>query len=114
MDEIEEYIESEKAFVRERITQLRINANISEYQMSLELGQNKSYVQSISSGKAMPSMVGLFNICDYFGITPSEFFNADIKTPDILHKVQKSAESLSHKDLELLLILIERLKNPEV
>lgn len=28
-------------FIRERITQLRMQKNVSEYQMSMELGQNK-------------------------------------------------------------------------
>ena len=43
-------------FIRERITELRIQKNISEYKMSLDLGHSKSYIQSISSGKALPSM----------------------------------------------------------
>ena len=65
-------------FVRNRITQLRLENNISEYKLSLELGQNKGYIQSISSGRALPSMSVFFNICDYFNITPSEFFNENI------------------------------------
>ena len=43
-------------FIRDRISQLRTNQGISEYKMSLDLGHSKSYVQSISSGKALPSM----------------------------------------------------------
>lgn len=39
MDEIEINIENGKNFICNRITELRIKANISEYQMSLELGQ---------------------------------------------------------------------------
>lgn len=41
MDEIEKNIEYGKEFVRHRITELRLKTGISEYQMSLELGQNK-------------------------------------------------------------------------
>ena len=40
----------EKKFIGDRITELRIKKNVSEYQMSLDLGKNKSYIQSISSG----------------------------------------------------------------
>ena len=40
----------DEKFVRDRITELRIKADISEYQLSLELGHSKSYIQSISSG----------------------------------------------------------------
>ena len=42
-------------FIRKRITQLRIQKNVSEYKMSFDLGHSKSYIQSISSGKALPS-----------------------------------------------------------
>ena len=53
------------AFIAERITELRLERNVSEYQMSLELGQSKGYVQGITSGKCLPSAKQLFNIADY-------------------------------------------------
>lgn len=46
----------EENFIRERLTQLRMKRNVSEYKMSLDLGHSKSYIQSIVSGRAMPSM----------------------------------------------------------
>ena len=61
-------------FIRERITELRIQRGISEHKMSLELGKSGSYIRSITSGIAMPSVRELFNIIDYFDITASEFF----------------------------------------
>lgn len=39
-------------FIRERITRLRLERNLSEYQLSYELGQSKGYIQSITSGRA--------------------------------------------------------------
>lgn len=62
-------------FIRERITELRFARNVSEYQMSAELGKSSGYVQAITSGRTMPSMEQLFNIIDYFDMTPSEFFD---------------------------------------
>lgn len=55
----------DESYIAKRITQLRMARNISEYQMSLELGHSKSYIQSITSGKSMPSTQELFNIADY-------------------------------------------------
>ena len=52
------------SYIAKRITELRLARNVSEYQMSLELGQSKSYVQSITSGKNLPSVHHLFNIAD--------------------------------------------------
>lgn len=37
-------------YVRNRITQLRLQNNISEYQMSYDLGHSRSYINNITSG----------------------------------------------------------------
>lgn len=60
-------------FIGKRITELRLMRNVSEYQMSLELGQSKSYVQGITSGKSLPSIKQLYNIADYFNMSLAEF-----------------------------------------
>ena len=69
------------SFIRNRITQLRIQKNISEYKMSLDMGHSGSYINSIASGKAMPSMGEFLYMCEYFGITPAEFFDENIPAP---------------------------------
>ena len=61
-------------FIRKRITQLRHRLHVSEHKMSLDLGKSGSYVRSISICKAMPSMHEFLRICEYFHITPQEFF----------------------------------------
>ena len=43
-------------YVRNRITQLRIQKGVSEYQMSYDLGHSRGYVYNISSGKALPPL----------------------------------------------------------
>ncbi|MBD5549777.1 MAG: helix-turn-helix transcriptional regulator [Lachnospiraceae bacterium] len=68
-------------FVQERITELRLAREISEYRLSKDLGFSKGYIQSISSGKTFPSITALYEICDYFKITPKEFFD-DGSAPD--------------------------------
>ena len=45
----------DEEFIRNRITELRLKKGISEYQLSLELGQNRGYIQAISSGRALPA-----------------------------------------------------------
>ena len=100
-----------ETFIRERITELRIQKNISEYKMSLDLGHSKSYIQSISSGKALPSMSEFLYICEYLGITPKEFFvffNSEVLK---LHQLFISAKELPNEDLDALIYLANRLKN---
>ena len=61
-------------FIVDRITQLRVERNISEYELSYALGFSKSYVNMISREKNLPSMNAFLAICDYFQITPAQFF----------------------------------------
>lgn len=108
MDEIESNIENGKEFIRNRITELRLKANVSEMQMSYELGKSRSYIQEISAGKSMPSMAGFLNICDYFGISPLEFFDPEMKAPDKINAVTNKLKKLSEADLELFDKLLTR------
>ena len=64
-------------YIGERITELRLKMEVSEYQMSYDLGHNKNYIRAITSGRSLPSVTGLFDIIDYFGLTPSEIFDTD-------------------------------------
>ena len=95
--------------VRERITQLRLQKGVSEYKMSYELGHCKGYINNISSGKALPSLSEFFAICDYFGITPLEFFDTDIKNPAQSSIIKQKLEKLAPEDFSLIAELIDRL-----
>jgi len=70
-----------EAFVRSRITELRLRKNVSEHRMSLDLDKSGSYIRGISSGAALPSVKELFKIIEYFDTTPSAFF-APLNTSD--------------------------------
>ena len=96
-------------FVRERITQLRLQKGVSEYKMSYDLGHSRGYINNISSGKTLPSMAEFFAICDYFGITPGEFFNENISHPTLCQSVLSGLDQLDEEDLRLTLAIIKRL-----
>lgn len=96
-------------FVRERITQLRIAKDVSEYQMSYDLGHSRGYINNISSGKSMPSLTEFFSICDYFGITPQEFFDAEHKDPALTGKAIDEIKRLDDEDTLMILTLINRI-----
>lgn len=99
----------DETFIAERITELRLARNISEYQMSLELGQSKGYVQGITSKKCLPSVKQLFNIADYFCLTVSEFFDdGKHDSPAVLEAIQ-ALRQLNDTDVKLLLELIHRM-----
>ncbi|WP_417029721.1 helix-turn-helix domain-containing protein, partial [Cloacibacillus evryensis] len=95
-------------FIRKRITELRIKKGVSEYKMSLDLGHSRSYMQSIVSGRSLPSMAEFLYICKYLGVTPSDFFDEEIDNPALIKKALEGISRLSERDLSLLLSLIER------
>ena len=99
----------DKLFVRNRISELCAKKHVSKYKMSLDLGHSKSYIQSISSGKALPSFSEFLCLCDYLGVTPKEFFDADIKEPQLVCKLKEMAKDLAEDDLVTLITLAERL-----
>lgn len=96
-------------FVRDRITQLRLQKGVSEYKMSYDLGHSRGYINNISSGKSLPSMTEFFAICEYFDITPIEFFNASVADPLVMRNTVQGLEQLNAEDLELIQKTVERL-----
>ncbi len=96
-------------FVRDRITQLRLQKGVSEYKMSYDLGHSRGYINNISSGKTLPSMTEFFAICDYFSITPIEFFDVQNHNPGLSKSVLEAIGQLSEDDLALTLANVKRL-----
>lgn len=97
-------------FVRERITQLRLRKGVSEYQMSYDLGHSRGYIYNISSGKALPPLKEFFAICDYFDITPQQFFDVATSNPELVQKAIDGMKQLDEDDLLMLLGIINRLR----
>ena len=97
-------------FVRDRITQLRLKKGISEYQMSYDLGHSRGYIYNISSGKALPPLKEFFSICEYFGLTPQQFFDESTQSPDLIQKAIEEMKKLNDDDLNMVLSLIKRLQ----
>ena len=96
-------------FIRERITQLRVQKDVSEYKMSYDLGHSRGYINNISSGKTLPSMTEFFAICDYFEISPAEIFDAKTANPKLSRSVLELLEQLDEGDMELMVANMKRL-----
>ena len=95
-----------EAFVRNRITELREQKGVSEHRMSLELGKS-SYIRSITNGISMPSLRELFNIMEYFDLTPTLFF-APMDDPDSLRGIiGKKLLALPDEDLEKVVVFLD-------
>lgn len=77
--------------------------------MSIDLGHSKGYIQSISSGRALPSMNEFLYICDYFGITPFEFFDEKEENILMIKELFNETSNMDKDDLSLLTAIAKRL-----
>lgn len=82
-----------------RLTALRMKRNVSAREMSLSLGQNVGYINNIESGKALPSMTVFFYICDYFKISPMDFFNTESANPESIQRIVGYLKKLNDSKL---------------
>ena len=96
-------------YIRDRISELRLKKGVSEYKMSMDLGHSKSYIQSISSGKALPSMGEFLYICEYLGVTPAEFFDNSVREPTLANMLYNLAKDMSEQDIVALISIAQRL-----
>ena len=69
-----ENVERYEKMTQERIAALCLSRSVSERKVSNDLGHSDGYLNSITRGRALPAMREFFLICDYFSITPKEFF----------------------------------------
>ncbi|MCR5612922.1 helix-turn-helix transcriptional regulator [Treponema sp.] len=69
----------DESFFADRLRLLRNERNISAREMSLELGQNESYINKIETGQRSIPMSAFFKICDFLNISPADFFDEKIR-----------------------------------
>ena len=94
----------------ERLSQLRINKGVSARDMSLSIGQSQNYITSIESGRNLPSMTVFFYICEYLGITPKQFFDAELTDPLGTSELENAAKGIAKDDMDHLIAIVKKIK----
>lgn len=92
-----------------RLSTLRTKLGVSARDMSLTIGQNPGYINNIENGKSLPSLTGIIYICEYLGITPSEFFDFDSPNPARLNKINEYLKKLNDEQLDTIENLVKNL-----
>lgn len=100
----------ETDFIRTRITELRLQKDVSEHRMSMDLGHARSYIHGIVSGKVLPSMTEFLSICDYLGVSPSQFFNSEESITVEMAAIIKECSRLTREEQQLILTLLKKMK----
>ena len=99
----------QKVFI-DRLVKLRMNKGVSARDMSLSIGQSEGYINNIENGVNFPSMTVFFYICDYFGITPMEFFDIDSNNPVKSKELLEATKNLSNDKLEHLVAIAKSIE----
>jgi len=96
-------------FFPERLANLRTKKDVSARDMSLSLGQSENYINMIENKKSFPSMAIFFVICEYFHITPQEFFEIGNDNPEKLNDVILDLKKLDDNSLTHIAEVIKEL-----
>ena len=94
-----------------RLVELRMQKGVSARDMSLSMGQNPGYINNIESGKSLPSLTGIIYICEFLGVTPSEFFDFNSTSPTKLNEIIKDLKRLDERQLNAISVLAKDLAN---
>ncbi|MDR0916437.1 MAG: helix-turn-helix domain-containing protein [Oscillospiraceae bacterium] len=93
-----------------RLAQLRIQKGVSARDMSLSIGQGQAYINNIENRKMLPSIKGLFYICEYLGITPKDFFDVETANPEVLNGLISDLKTLSAEQLSNVAAIVKDIK----
>lgn len=103
-------IEEFNEFLSKRIAQLRMAKGISARDMSLTLGQGAGYINSIENRNSLPSMHVFYYICDFFKISPRDFFDVDSGNPKILNEISEDMKALTPEQISNIAGIVKDLK----
>lgn len=79
--------------------------------MSLSIGQSAGYINSLENKNIFPSMQVFFYICEFLGVTPSDFFDAGNSHPsdiaELIHDINE-LDNETRAGLKLIIMAVKR------
>lgn len=91
-----------KNIIAERVATLRTDKGVSAREMSLSLGMAENYINNVENGRAVPSMEVFGYICEYLGVSYSDFFNEEKANPILQNKLLKATTGLQNTQIDNL------------
>lgn len=95
----------------QRLIKLRMEKGVSARDMSLSIGQSAGYINAIENKTGFPSMQVFFYICEYLGVTPSEFFDDLNSHPAEYKEIFEDLNALDPDSLQNVKAIIKGLKH---
>lgn len=94
----------------QRLAKLRMEKGVSARDMSLSIGQNAGYINALENRNGFPSMQVFFYICEYLGVTPSEFFDDGNSHPTEYQEIITDLNALDAESIKNVKAIIKGLK----
>ena len=85
-----------------RLSEVMEENNRTARDVSLNIGQNSGYVNSILNEKAYPSMDVFFKICDELKITPVDFFDTETRYPGMMNRILPYLKELDYDQFDII------------
>jgi len=99
--------------ILDKIVQLRLERNWSEYELAERADITQSTISSWYRKNMIPTIASLSKICDAFGITLSQFFleegNNNVSITDSQRRLLHNAAKLNPEQYKALLDFLETL-----
>lgn len=92
-----------------RLSELRLQKNISAREMSHTLGHSGNYINMIENGNSLPSMAQFLAICEFLEVTPAVFFDFDNHNPKKSDALSEKLKGLSDEQLTIILSMIDQM-----
>ena len=95
-----------KEHIQKKIIFLLNSNNTSMRRLSIQLGLSDSYLNQVLNNNMMPSLHTINNICQFYDLSLSEFFDAKEEYPVEYYRVTKELKNLSASRLQALYVLL--------
>ena len=100
----------DETYISQRLARLRTEKGVSARNMSLSIGQTNNYISNIENGRSLPSIQGLFYICEYLKMPLKDFFDEGNTNPTLLNELIEELKPLNSKALEHVLGFVREMR----
>jgi transcriptional regulator with XRE-family HTH domain len=96
---MDDYYKDYLDYFSKRLVKLRKEKGVTARDMSLSIGQGKSYIGALERKHSLPSMSVFFCICDYLKIAPKDFFDDGLEFPGTFCDLLENLKGLDEEQL---------------
>jgi transcriptional regulator with XRE-family HTH domain len=101
-------------FFKNRLEELRKKKGVSRCQVSKAMGRSRNYIHNIVAGNGFPSMTEFFAICEYFEVSPQDFFDSGMKSPLLISEITGKIRNFNAPALSLVLSIVNSIEDCEI